>query len=131
MLTQAARAPCWEVTVDWSDVSQGDDVSQSSVKIREYPQQSPFEESGTRLVISGLSEQWDDERIEDLEENLGRLISPFSALNDFNIFVHGFRDAGTEEVRIESPEFLAKPKYSIQGKADGRGNVQATYRFPP
>ena len=131
MLTQAAQSPCWEVTVDWSDISQGDDLSQSFVRFREYPQNSPFEVSGTRLVISGLSEQWDDGRIEDLEENLARLISPFSALDDFNIFLHGVGDAGTEEIRIESPEFLAQPKYSIRGEADGRGNVEGIYRFSP
>ena len=131
MLTQAPQSPCWEVTVDWSDVSQGDDLSQSLVKFREYPGQSPFEESGTRLVISGLSEQWDDGRIEDLEENLARLISPFSEQDEFNIFLHGFGDAGTEEIRIESPEFLAQPKYSIRGKADARGNVEAIYQFSP
>ena len=131
MLTQAPQSPCWEVIVDWSDVSQGDDLSQSLVKFREYPDYSPFEESGTRLVISGLSEQWDTGRIEDLEENLARLISPFSELGDFNIFLHGLGDTGTEEIRIESPDFLAQPKYSIQGRADAHGNVEGTYRFAP
>ena len=74
MLTQAVESPCWEVSVDWSAISQGDDLSQSVARFREYTEKSPFEESGTRLVISGLSEQWDDGRIEDLEENLARLI---------------------------------------------------------
>ena len=131
MLTQAVQSPCWEVTVNWSDVSQGDDLSQSFARVREFPEPSPFEESGTRLEISELSGEWDRGQIADLGDNLARLISPFSALDDFNIFLHGFRDAGTEEIRIESPEFLAEPKYSIQGRADARGNVEALYRFTP
>ena len=90
MLTQAPSAPCWEVTVDWSAISQGDDLSKSFVRFREFPGPSPFGESGTKLIISGLSEHWDEGRLEDLEENLARLISPFSNLDDFNIIMHGF-----------------------------------------
>ena len=131
MLTQAVQSPCWEVTVDWAAISQGEDLSQSYARFRKYPEESPFKESGTRLVISGLSEQWDAGRIEDLGENLARLISPFSALGDFNIFLHGIGEVGTDEIRIESPEFLAQPKYSIQGGADGSGNVEGIYRFSP
>ncbi|MDE0133114.1 MAG: ATP-binding protein [bacterium] len=131
MLTQAPLAPCWEVTVDWSAVSQGDDLSGSYARFREFPGQSPFETSGTRLLIGGLSEEWDRDRMEDLEENLARLISPFSELDDFNIFLHGLEEGDIAEIRIESPEFLSYPKYSIKGTADERGDVEAVYRFAP
>lgn len=131
MLTQAAQSPCWEVTVDWSAISQGEDLSQSSVRFREFPETSPFSNSGTRLTISGLSEQWDAERIEDLKENLARLTSPFSELGDFNIFLRDSSGDYSDEIRITSPEFLSHPKYSIKGTADGQGNVAAVYRFAP
>ena len=131
MLTQAVQSPCWEVTVDWSDISSADDLSQSFVKCREYPGNSPFEGSGTQLLISGLSEEWDEGRLEDLEENLARLISPFSELDDFNIFLRGFDENDSGELRVESPEFLAQPKYSIKGKADAYGNVEGIYLFSP
>ena len=131
MLTQAARSTCWEVTVDWSAISQGEELSNSLVRLREFAGASPFEESGTRLVISGLSEQWDPKRIEDVEENLARLMSPFSELGDFNIFLHGFGDGDTEAIKITSPAFLDHPKYSIKGEADSQGDVKAVYRFAP
>ena len=131
MLTQAKQSPCWEVTVDWTAISEVEDISQSFVRFREFPGDSPFEESGTRLIISGLSSHWDAERMEDLEENLARLISPFSELDDFNIYIHGFGDDGKEEIRITSPDFLSRPKYSIKGTADGQDNVEAAYRFAP
>ena len=131
MLTQVARCPCWEVTVDWNAISQGEDLSQSFVAIREFPEVSPFAASGTRLLISGLSEQWDEQRIEDLEENLSRLISPFSEANDFNIFIRGFNDGKTEEIQISSPKFLSQPKYRIKGTADMHGKVEAVYQFAP
>ena len=129
MLTQASGAPCWEVEVNWADISEGDDLSNSFARCRKYPEKSPFKKSGTRLRIHGLKEQWVESRILDLGENLARLISPFSDLGDFNIFLSGFGEAQTEEVKIESPEFLSKPKYSIRGSVDENGNVKGTYRF--
>ena len=131
MLTQATLSPCWEVSVDWSAISQGEDLSQSVVRFRKFPGDSPFAESGTRLTISGLSEQWNAERIEDLKENLARLISPFSELGDFNIVMHDFGDGDGDEIQITSPKFLSRPKYSIKGAADAQGNVTAVYRFAP
>ena len=131
MLTQAPHSPCWEVNVDWSVISGGDDLSQSFARRREYPEKSPFAESGTRLTISGLSGEWDGGKVDDLEENLARLISPFSEMDDFNIFLHGLSNEVNETIRIESPEFLAQPKYSIKGKADNLGNIEGTYQFSP
>ena len=131
MLTQAERSSCWEVTVDWPAISQGDDLSESLVRVREFPGDSPFDKSGTRLLISGLSEQWDAGRIEDLEENLARLTSPFSELDDFNIYLHDFGDGDAEEIKISSPGFLSRPKYSIKGTADARGNVEGIYQYAP
>ena len=130
MLTRASGAPCWEVDIDWTDLSKGDDFSKSFAKCRRYPGKPPFQ-SGTRLRIYSLKGQWDESRVSDLEENLGRLISPFSAIDDFNIFLSGLENDKTEGVQIESPEFLSKPKYSIQGSVDENGNVNGAYRFTP
>lgn len=129
MLTQVPGDSCWEVDVYWADISEGNDLSKSFVRCRERPGKSPFRKSGTRLRIHGLKGQWDETRISDVEENLARLISPFSDLGDFNIFLSGFGGAQTEEVKIEFPEFLSKPKYSIGGSVDKTGNVKGTYRF--
>ena len=129
MLTQALDAPCWEVNVNWADISAGDDLSKSFARCRKSLEESPFKKSGTRLRIYGLKGQWDDNRILDLEENLARLISPFSALGDFNIFLSRFDEDQTDEVKIESPDFLSKPKYSIRGDVDSKGNVSGKYRF--
>lgn len=130
MLTRAPSAPCWEVDIDWTDISRGDDLSKSFAKCRRYPGKPPFQ-YGTRLRIYNLKGQWDESQVLDLKENLARLISPFSAVSDFNIFLSGFDNTQTDEVEIESPEFLSKPKYSIRGDVDENGNVNGTYRFDP
>ena len=130
MLTKAFEEPCWEVKVNWSDISEGDELSESYAECGRYPAEPPFQ-SGTRLQIHGLGIEWDENHISDLEENLARLISPFSELGDFRIFLSGFKSTQTEEVRIQSPEFLSKPKYCIAGRVDGKGNMQGTYRYAP
>ncbi len=130
MQTRTLGAPCWEVTIDWTDISKGDDFSKSFAECRRYPGEPPFQ-SGTLLRIYSLKGQWDESRILDLEENLARLISPFSTVDDFNIFLSGLDNTETEGVQIESPEFLSEPKYSIRGSVDKNGNVKGTYRFNP
>ena len=131
MLTKADSSPCWEVTVDWATISEGEELSNSVVKIREFRGSPPFEGTGTSLLISGLSKQWDDERIIELEEDLARLIPPFSEFTDFKMVLRGFGDDDTEEIEISSPVFLSHPKYSIGGTVDAYGNVKGLYQFSP
>ena len=131
MLTQATQAPCWEVKVDWSAIANEEFLDQSTVLCKEYCGLSPFEESGTNLRILGLHEDWDVNRMEDLKENLARLVFPFSEASDFDIFLSPSRGDNAEEVKIESPEFLSNPKYCITGNVDSLGNIIGTYRFSP
>ena len=132
MLTKAPDEDCWEVTVNWFSMSQGENVSDTFVECRRYLGKPPFS-SGTRLRIYGLSGSWDANRISDLEENLARLISPFSDVGDFKIFLsRSDQDrTKTEQVEIASPEFLSKPKYSVWGHVDKSGNIQGVYRYAP
>jgi len=131
MLTQARNEPCWEIDVDWSEVSAGKDISNSYIKLREKVGTSPFDTSGTRLRILGLKGSWDDLQLTDLEDNLARLVSPFSELADFNIFLAKEGDSKDAEIKIEPARFLAKPKYSIRGVVDDFGNISAKYTFSP
>ena len=128
MVTRAPGSRCWEVTVDWTDVAAGDELSNSFVRCREAPHELPFR-SGTILQISGLAGTWDARAISELKDNLARLVPPFSDFSEFNIFLSDFDIRGTEEVAIESPIFLASPKYRIRGAVDATGNVAAVYEF--
>ncbi len=131
MLTQAPGCPCWELTVNWSEVAMGEDLSESFVQCRKYPEPSPFQDSGTRLRVHGLKGYWDESQAKDLEDNLARLISPFSDLDDFNVFLTTSDKEETDEVGIDAPVFLSKPKYSIKGEVSDKGDVKAEYRFAP
>lgn len=133
MLTQAKNSPCWQVDVDWSTLSKTDSLSEGFVVCAEYPEESPFSEtgSGTRLTVYDLNSRWEENRISELRENLARLVSPFSQVDEFNISLvsrEGFFD---RKIKIDAPEFLDNPKYLMRGRADGNGNVRAEYRFAP
>ena len=132
MLTQAPGAPCWTVTVDWGALSRGDELADCFVLCQPYAGPSPFgSDSGTRLRIYCLRGRWDAGRISDLEHNLARLISPFSNVPDFRIFLSGFGETLDETVEIAAPGFLSDPKYRIHGEVDGAGNMSGHYRFTP
>jgi signal transduction histidine kinase len=131
MLTKASDSSCWEVTVNWYDIAGSDNISDCSVNLREYPDKSPFKKSGTRIRILGLRGQWDDNKILDLEDNLARLISPFSDLGKFNIHLSTPGVAKPEVVEIKPPRFLSEPKYAIEGKVDDKGNIECIYKFNP
>jgi C4-dicarboxylate-specific signal transduction histidine kinase len=101
------------------------------VECRKYTQTSPFRASGTRLRIYDLKTAWDESSISDLEDYLARLLSPFSEVGDFNITLTGTGDDQAQSIKIESPEFLSRPKYLLKGEVDDHGNVEGTYRFTP
>ena len=131
MVTRAPGDTCWEVRVNWEDIAAGDDLTSCFASCREYMRESPFKKSGTRLRVFGLKANWDAAGVTDLEDNLARLISPFAAGGEFNVFLSAPGTEAADPVRIESPEFLSKPKYCIAGAVDAAGNVTAKYRFAP
>ena len=131
MLTQAPGEDCWEVEVNWSDIEAGNDLSSCFANCRKHPEKSPFKTSGTRLRIYGLKTQWDPARVSDLEDNLTRLISPFADIGSFNIFLLRPQSSDPAPIKIEAPEFLNKPKYTLLGKVDAKGNISGTYKFAP
>ncbi len=129
MVTQSSGAPCWKVSVNWQEIATGDDIARSAVTFKERKKGSPFTESGTRLRIHDLREQWDKDRIKELAENLSRLISPFAEQDEFNITLLGFDDDDAVDIGVS--QFLSEPKYSIKGTVDAKGNVVGIYRFAP
>ena len=131
MLTQAPKNSCWDVRVNWTRFSESKDISSCFVRYRKYDSKSIFKKSGTCLRIYGLKSEWDAEMIADLEDNLSRLISPFSDIGDFNIFLIPPGKSKAGEVKIESPDFLSKPKYSIAGEVESTGKIKCTYKYAP
>ena len=133
MLTQAEGHPCWEVEVDWSELLMADSLSKNIASCRRYPKKSPFSKtgSGTRLTIHDLNARWEQNQISELVNNLARLVSPFAQIDEFNISLANLEGFFLQEIKIDAPEFLENPKYSMRGKADEDGNIRTEYEFTP
>jgi signal transduction histidine kinase len=129
MKTQAKGNPCWEVSVDWKGLADAKSLASCYVSCKTSSEKSPFKSTGTLINISKLSSNWDAPMLDDLKDNLARLISPFAETEDFTIHVD---DGGGNEdsvAKITPPEFLLRPKYYFKGAVDNRGDIKGTYGY--
>ncbi|MCO8124752.1 ATP-binding protein [Stieleria sp. TO1_6] len=132
LFTRKRSNPCWQLSVDWTELSNQTELANCFAQCRELDKEEvPFEGTGTLLRVGNLQGTWEDSQIDDLEENLARLISPFSELGEFNIFLSREGELDVSEVHIEPPKFLSRPKYLIEGKVSENGGFQAKYQFNP
>jgi signal transduction histidine kinase len=131
MLTKAKDGVCLQVRVSWDDISNCSEINHCFVKLREYTGEQPFKTSGTILRIYKLKSIWNENTISDLEDNLARLLSPFSKVGDFEINLTPPGETSSEPIKIKSPPFLSKPKYRIAGNVNLKGAIDCTYSFSP
>src|SRR5439155_15195399 len=85
MLTKSDAEPCWLVKVDWSKLSAEETLDTCFATCQRFTGALPFKGTGTRVRILDLNSDWGTDQVADLEENLSRLISPFSKEEDFTI----------------------------------------------
>jgi hypothetical protein len=130
VLTKTSTGPCWHLTLDWSHLADEESLDTCSVQCSRYTGAMPFEGRGTRIRILDLKGDWDEERIGELQENLARLLSPFSKVADFRIYL---TTPGENVIAAEivAPDFLRKPPYAIRGHVTASGEIKARYEFVP
>jgi len=131
MLTKSATEPCWSVEVDWSLLSERESLESCFVTCRPFEEKLPFEDTGTRVRIFDLNSDWRPDQIADLDDNLTRLISPFSKVDDFTIHLTAPDSdrAETLTTKINAPDFLNRPPYAIRGHVTAKGQVKGNYEF--
>ncbi len=130
MLTQAKGQPCLTVEIEWTSLSQASSLDHCLATVEEYDGPSPFRHSGTLLRIYELQAEWNVERLEELHEHLSRLLSPFSGVEDFSIWLHP-KDENVKPAKIESPDYLRNPKYRLSATVDASGTLTCKYEFRP
>jgi len=113
-------------------LSAEDSLATCYATCQRFPGVPPFQGTGTRVRVLELNSDWDQEQIADLRENLARLISPFSKIDDFGIHLTAPDTVEKNEViEIVAPEFLSKPPYAIRGHVTSEGAVHAKYEHSP
>ena len=78
-----------------------------------------------------MSSEWTEDEFDELEENLSRLLSPFTRIEDFKIFLQRPDSEDGEAVQIMFPDFLNSPVYQIKGTVDDQGTIKAQYKYAP
>ena len=98
----------------------------------ELPKTTLDMEHGTSIRIYSLTDTWSSKKIDELRQNLDRLMSPFGSVEDFAIHLDVPGDDGEPDLQdIRPPDFMSNPKYSINGSVDDEGTMRAHYRYRP
>ncbi len=134
MITRAKDNVCWEVVVDWGQLSSQEELASCYVECFEStnPNMIGDGKTGTVLRITGLDETWDDHKILDLNDNLSRIMPPFEEeLGEFSVYLETPTSSVMDDILVEPPAFLKQPKYAIDGSVDSDGRISGTYRYLP
>lgn len=116
--------------MDWNSFVESNNVNDCKISIETLDDDDcVFDPSGTILRIRKLTSEWDQKKIDELRENLSRLISPFKKVDQFEITLTSpFYDAPIE---IKPSDFIEHPTYRIWGDVDSAGVVNWRYIFEP
>ncbi|MCY3661122.1 MAG: sensor histidine kinase [Caldilineaceae bacterium] len=131
VVTKARNSPVLEFSLDWDEMMQVDDLADAAFEVSRLPPDAFEGQHGTLIRIDGLRSTWDKEKIDDLRENLVRLVSPFSTAENFALSLNVVDLWEEPTLRITAPEFMTEPKYAIEGCVDADRTIQAQYRYRP
>lgn len=120
-----------EVVVDfnWKDFDNNEkylDEVECKWEVRE-PVEYTGVKHGTKLVLTNLHSDWDEEKIRQFRIALQRLINPVSPVLDFLIELDLPKEFDSYSGTIEPPESLKRPNYSIKGTIDENGIPSITF----
>ena len=134
-LTVTTKTPGGEAltfSLDWERLVRFDDLGAAVFDVSELASDAFELDHGTKVRITQLTSIWTDEKVDDLRENLSRLVSPFAEAEDFSIALSVWKDETERDLgAIEPPRFMSEPKYSIEGRVDKGGTINYRYRYRP
>jgi signal transduction histidine kinase len=128
ILTRARNDRCWRLCVDWPALARAENIAACGIEVTPCPASPLTSKTGTLVRISDLRSEWDEERLDDLSDQLSRLVSPFEEVGDFEIWLT-LPGKDATPTRVTPPEFIAHPPYSIQGQVDKTGRLHAHYEY--
>ena len=125
--TKSRNEPCWEVVVDWDDLDDAQSLAQWTMNLTESEGDEALKQPGTLLRISRLRSPWLKNDLDNLKQNLGRLVPPFKKGKDFELWVTP--PQGDEAPSLVAlPALYKKPPYRISGVVDAKGVLSFEYR---
>ncbi|KMI40418.1 hypothetical protein SM90_04887 [Klebsiella pneumoniae] len=134
---QAGEKHATQLSVDWRKY-ENTDKSLSQIKHDIYEVDIPnkgkygnifttSEEHGTYLILIGLRDDWNNDFINALSNELRLLISPYRAINDFSITLKTTNNSGTIEKEIDSQDILSGAVWKVNAYIDKYNNVKTCF----
>lgn len=127
--TKSPDESCLKVSLDWDVFTKAGDMKDCVISIEEVSTNTFFENTGTIIRIEGLNHYWDEDEINELGDNLSRLLSPFKTLDSFSIILKSLNNNISTE--LSPSKLIENPLYKIRGNVDKYGKVLWTYAFSP
>lgn len=129
IITKSVSGECIYAKIDWDKFTNSGNISDCTIELKRMPLTAIKSEYGTTIKISGLSSEWSENKISELQNDLSRLISPFQGVSDFSIYISSVFYA--KPIEIKPPKFIQNPVYKIEGFVTDSGNVEWKYEYAP
>ena len=131
LITKCDDEPCWQLNVSWAEIAAANDLNACEIKFQKCHQNTLKNKTGTLVKVPLLKAGWGEEKVGELKDQLSRLISPFSQLDDFEIRLALPGENEAEPVELKPAEFLSKPPYLFKGTVGKFGALTGTYDYLP
>ena len=130
--TKTAGGPVLRFSLNWEELVEADDLTGARFDVSRLPMEAFNGEHGTLIRIDALSDNWSEDKVEGLRQNLARLVSPFAAAEDFSLRLDvPAGDGKPDPQSVQPPRFMSEPKYAIEGSVDADGTIRSQYRYRP
>lgn len=127
MITQAAKGAPLKAYFNWKLFDHVDSISECIMDL-EVLEGKFFEETGTKIIIKKLKNEWTEEKVNELINELSRLITPFKTVSDFEIELSSPYN-NVEKITIQTEKFIEHPVYKIAGEVTDDGTIKYNYSF--
>lgn len=129
IITKSVSGECIYAQIDWDKFTNSGNISDCKIQLKSMPLTAIKSDYGTTIKISGLSSEWGRDKINELQNGLARLISPFQEISDFSICISSVFYA--KPVEIKPAKFIQNPIYKIEGVVSDSGDVEWKYTYAP
>ena len=127
MTTKSIDGRTLRAFFDWKLFENVNNINECCMTLEEI-NDDKFRESGTEITIKKLKNIWNEEKIDELVNELSRLITPFKAVSDFSLeIICPYKAEG--KLQVKSHSFIEKPIYKIEGHVDKNGAINYRYFF--
>lgn len=127
MITKSAGKDTLKAFFNWKVFENVESIAECSINL-ELSDEVPFKETGTKIIIKKVKSEWTKEKIDELINELSRLITPFKTVSDFNIRVLSpYKNDG--KITIQTEAFIEHPIYKIEGEVTESGTILYTYQY--